>query len=250
MIAKIRNAGAEEVVQYGESWAEADAFLREGVMKGKEGAVYVPPFDHEDVWDGNASMIEELVEKPDVVICSVGGGGLFCGVQLGLERRGWEDVSVLAVETEGAESLNMSLKEGRVVELENIRSKATSLGAKRIADKAFELGQRDNVRSVVLSDAEAAMGCWRLADDERFLVEMACGVSVAVCYDGLLRKLLPDLTPESQVVLVLCGGSNITLEMLMMYRKKYGGIEKAMPDVGEIPSSVTAPDGFADSSTQ
>ncbi|KAL9102748.1 MAG: hypothetical protein Q9163_002145 [Psora crenata] len=243
MIAKIRTAGAEAVIQHGESWREADTYLREVVMREVHGAVYVPPFDHQHVWDGNASLVQELEERPAAMVCSVGGGGLFCGVQIGLERRGWGDVDVLAVETEGAESLNKSLRAGSCVELDEITSIATSLGAKKVASKAFELGSRGNVKSVVLSDAEAAMGCWRLADDERFLVEPACGVSVAVCYEGRLKKMMPHLNPESKVVIVLCGGSNATLEMLVEYRRTYGSVEKILPNVGEIASSLTAPNG-------
>ncbi|KAL8962255.1 MAG: hypothetical protein Q9183_005184, partial [Haloplaca sp. 2 TL-2023] len=97
--------------------------------------------------------------------------------------------------------------------------------------------------SAVLGDAEAAMGCWRLADDERIIVEAACGLNVAVCYDGRLKELLPDLAPESKVVIVICGGSNITLETLVQYREEYGWLEKTTTDDGEVPSTWTAPDG-------
>lgn len=240
MIAKIEAAGATEVVQMGESWREADQHLRAEVLGRDANGVYVPPFDHDDVWEGNATMVQELEERPDAVVCSVGGGGLFCGVQIGLERRGWGDVAVLAVETEGAESLALSLREGRVATLPAITSIATSLGATRVAQKTFELAQKRNVKSVVLSDAEAAMGCWRLADDERLVVESACGVSVALCYDGRLKQLMPKLTAESKVVIVVCGGSNITLETLHEYRQKYGDVERKLRNV-HVPSTVTAP---------
>ena len=230
MVEKIRVAGAAEVVQVGETWKEADEFLRGEMMPSRQGrgqgegedGVYVPPFDHEDVWAGNAGMVMELEERPDVVVCSVGGGGLFCGVMQGLEQRGWEGVDIVAVETEGAASLAKSLQEGELVTLKEITSIATSLGARRVAERAFRYGQERNVKSVVLSDAEAAMGCWRLADEERLLVEPACGVSAALCWGGRLKKVLPNLTPESKVVIVVCGGSNITIEMLVEYRKKYG----------------------------
>ena len=241
MIAKIRTAGAAEVIQHGESWREADSFLRELVMDGRRNSVYVPPFDHKDVWSGNATIIDELVEKPDAIICSVGGGGLFSGIQLGLERRQWKDVKVLALETAGAESLNKSLRAGQLETLKEVTSIATSLGAKRVAPKAFEHGQRPNVTSAVLSDAEAAMGCWRLADDERMLVEPACGINAAVCYDGRLKKLLPSLTQDSKVIVILCGGSNITLETLMDYRRTYGCVEKNIPQVQDIASTIAAP---------
>lgn len=82
-----------------------------------------------------------------------------------------------------------------------------------------------------------------MADDERMMVESACGVSVALCYDGRLKKLLPELTKESKVVVVVCGGSNVTLELLMQYREKYGWIEREMTGNKGVPSTV-AVDGL------
>ena len=222
MIEKIKTAGATDVIQEGASWKEADEYLKGEILARDENGVYVPPFDHEDVWEGNASMIDELDEKPDAIVCSVGGGGLFCGVMQGLEKRDWNDVDVLAVETEGAASLARSLDEGRLATLDGITSIANSLGARRVAERAFFYGQTKHVKSVVLSDGEAAMGCWRLADEERLLVEPACGVSAALCWDGRLQKSLPNLSKQSKVVIVVCGGSDINLEMLLEYRKKYG----------------------------
>ncbi len=233
MIAKIETAGASEVVQVGETWKEADEYLRRELLfrrREVEDGVYVPPFDHEDVWAGNAGVVLELEEKPDVIVASVGGGGLFCGIMQGLEARGWGagDVDVLAVETEGAASLAKSLEARQLVTLEEITTMATSLGARRVAERAFQYGRERNVKSVVLSDGEAAMGCWRLADEERLLVEPACGVSAALCWDGRLKKVLPKLKPESKVVIVICGGSNVTLETLVDYRQKFG-IESSSP---------------------
>ena len=238
MIAKIKNAGATDVIQTGASWAEADTYLREELLGQDWSGVYVPPFDHEDVWDGAATIVEELEEKPDAVVCSVGGGGLFCGLMRSLETRGWEDVKVLALETKGAESLHKSLEKGELVRLEKVTSICTSLGATKVAEKAFEYGQRKSVTSVVLEDREAVMGCWRLADDERLLVEPACGVNVALCYDGRLKKLLPELTAESKVVIVLCGGAGVTLELLMEWRERFGLMERETTKDDEVPSTV------------
>jgi L-serine/L-threonine ammonia-lyase len=180
---------------------------------------------------------------PDAIICSVGGGGLFAGIIQGLDQVGWSNVPVLAVETAGADSFNTSLAAGKMVTLNKITSIANSLGASRVAEKAFEYGLRPNVRSIVLSDAEAAMGCWRLADDSLMLVEPACGVNVALCYEGRLQQALGrKLTPETKVVIVLCGGSNVTLDMLREWRQEYGYIEKTFHTNGEVvPSSWTAP---------
>ena len=260
MIAKLKTAGAYQVVQHGASWREADTYLREELLKIDPHGVYVPPFDHPEIWNGNSTVIDEVTwqlpallhgtsgtmnghaeEKPDAIICSVGGGGLFCGVMQGLEAAGWSEVPVVAVETAGAESFSAALKADELVTLPAITSQATSLGATRVAEKAFEYGKMKNVRSVVLSDGEAAMGCWRLADDERIMVELASGVNVALCYDGRLENALGRrLTKDLKVVIILCGGGNVTVDMLAQWRKDYAYVEGQIPAV-DAPSSHTAP---------
>lgn len=221
---KMRVAGATKVIQEGASWYECDQYLRETVIpKAKEAGeipVYVPPFDAEEIWDGHATLVDEIVtqigagKKPDAIICSVGGGGLFCGIIRGLEKAGLAEVPVLAVETKGAHSLALSLEKGKLSTLPAITSIATTLGARTVAPQAFVYGQRPSVSSIVLTDKDAIEGCVRFADDERIMVEAACGVTMSLCYGNKLRQFLPALTEASKVVVVVCGGSNVTAEML------------------------------------
>jgi len=225
MIEKLQAAGATEVVQEGKSWYEADRFLRETVIPsaeaGGEVAVYVHPFDAEEIWEGHSTIVDEIVSQlgpekspPDALVCSVGGGGLFTGIMQGLDKAGLPTVPVIAVETEGAHSLALSLEKGELSTLPAITSIATSLGARTVAAQAFTYAQRTSVRSVVLQDSDAMEGCARFADDERIMVEPACGVSVALCYGGRLREKLPTVSETSRVVIIVCGGSNVTAELL------------------------------------
>lgn len=164
---------------------------------------------------------------PDVIICSVGGGGLINGICQAMDDLNMHATTVLAMETEGADSLYASLQAHEVITLDKITSRATSLGCARVTDTTFKYAQRSTVRTVVLPDAEAAMGCWRLADDERIMVELACGVNVALCYDGRLERALGrPVRPDDKVVIVLCGGSNVTSKMLCEWRDEYAYIEK------------------------
>ena len=260
MIAKLRAAGATDVIQHGESWFFADAYLRNHVLKdvrekGEEDGVYVPPFDDKSIWEGISTMVEEIQRQlsdggtPDAIVLSVGGGGLFSGVMLGLDKVGWDHVPVLAVETKGADSLNQAVDAGRLVTLPAITSIAKSLGAIRVAEQALDYAQRPNVRNVVLEDAEAVMGVCRLADDERMLVEPACGVCIAVCHEARLRELVKGLRPESRVVVVVCGGCDVTVEMVASWRQEYaesfkqireGWVEQGKRERGVVvPCDVT-----------
>jgi len=154
-----------------------------------------------------------------------------------MERVGWgSEVQILAVETRGADSLYQSSQAGELLTLPGITSIATSLGAVRVCKKAFGLLSRKNVTSLALEDAEAAMGCWRLADDERIIVEPACGVSVALAYDGRLRSFLRGgVDKTKKVVIIVCGGSKINLDTLVRYKQRYG--ERAR-ELGEVWASM------------
>lgn len=65
-------------------------------------------------------MKESLPSKPGVIVLSVGGGGMLCGVVQGLREVGWSDVPIIAMETKGAHSLNAAIKEGKLVTLPEI----------------------------------------------------------------------------------------------------------------------------------
>jgi L-serine/L-threonine ammonia-lyase len=231
MISKLRSAGASDIIQYGASWAEADAHLREIVIPEAEvrgeRAVYVHPFDGEAIWEGHSTLIDELVDDGmgdmKAVVCSVGGGGLFCGVIQGLERHDLlAKTTVVALETEGADSLNTSVKRKELVTLDAITSIATSLGARRVAERCYEYATREgnNVVCATLTDSEAVLGCIELAEWERLLVEPACGINVGACMNGKLKQLLPDLKEEDKVVVIVCGGSNVNIDMMAQWKKE------------------------------
>lgn len=242
MMAKLRLLGAE-VVRTGAHWAEADAYLRGELLAKDPTGVYVPPFDHPHLWEGASTIVEELAPQlaalgvpqgPDGIVCNCGGGGLLSGVMDGVERvsaqEGWSSrpkPEVLVVETVGAESLHASVQAGELVTLPAITSIATSLGAPTVARQAYEWSKKEHLTSIVVTDAEAVMGSVKLANDALLLVEAACGATIAPVYNGDLRKWLgKGLSDEEwskkNVVLIVCGGANISLGILRGYQEKYG----------------------------
>lgn len=200
--ALIRQYNAEVVV-HGDAWHEANALAQ--AMLGPADA-FLHPFDDPLLWDGHASLIDEAVRagvEPDAVVLAVGGGGLFSGVVEGLCRNNLDDVTVIATETIGADSFAQSLEQGRRVELDAITSVATSLGARQVSARAFELAMQHPVHSIVVSDHDALNACRRFLDDHRILVEPACGAALATIYGQA-----PVLEEFDQVLVVVCGGGN------------------------------------------
>ncbi|MBM3803590.1 MAG: pyridoxal-phosphate dependent enzyme [Acidimicrobiia bacterium] len=205
-----------QVIVHGPSWHEANA-LALSMLEGSD--AYIHPFDDPLLWAGHASMIDEVALaglKPEAVVLSVGGGGLLAGVVQGLQRNGLNRVPVLAVETEGADSLHQSLAAGRLVDLERITSVASTLGAKRVCDRAFECAQEHPIRSIVVSDRLALSACERFLDDHRLLVEPACGASLALAYDRS-----SELAGFETVLFIVCGGATATIDQIRQWSAKY-----------------------------
>lgn len=204
------------VLVHGLVWDEADCMARSKVRDGQ--VCYVPPFDHPDLWAGHASVITECAQqgpKPDVVVVSVGGGGLMCGVLQGMHAVGWGDVPLLAVETDGAASLKAAVEHGGPVAIEAITSIAKTLGALKVAAAAWEWTTRHPIENILVSDRQAVTACTYFADESRNLVEPACGAALAVAYE--------QLSDAMRLLIVVCGGIGVTLQQLLAWQSETAG---------------------------
>lgn len=201
-----------EVIVHGASWQEANAYAQSLLGAGD---AFLHPFDDPLLWQGHASMIDEMARhghKPDAVVLSVGGGGLLCGVVEGLHRNGWHHVPVLAVETEGTASLHSALQAGHPVELAAVRGVATSLGARRVCDQALTWAHSHPIQSLLVSDPAALGACEQFLSDHRVLVEPACGAALSVVYDSH-----PVLNAYASLAIIVCGGATTTIDQIRQW---------------------------------
>jgi L-serine/L-threonine ammonia-lyase len=211
----IRGEGAELLV-HGASFD--DAQVRALELVAETGAAYAHPFDDPAAWRGNATLVDELAEagvKPAAMVISVGGGGLLAGLVEGMHRRGWNDIPILAVETDGAASLAAAMQAGQVATLDRITSIATTLSAQRVCQRALDVTRKHPVMSHVVSDRDAVDACLRFADEHRVLVEPACGASLAAVYAAH-----PLLRGRDPVLAVVCGGAGVTREQLARWDRE------------------------------
>ncbi|MCI5056330.1 MAG: pyridoxal-phosphate dependent enzyme [Flavobacteriales bacterium] len=205
MIRKIEAYGATIHV-HGNHWAEADEYARK-IVENK-GAFYVHPFDHNIIWEGHSTIITEsmkVINEPEEIYVSVGGGGLLMGVLLGLEAAQW-NTKVFAVETFGANAFHQALEAGKPVTLEKISSVARSLGANRIPNDIFLKAQQHEVESILVSDKEAIQGCVRALDLFGSLVDPACGSVVSAVSKSEKKRLA-----------IMCGGRLMSHEKYVEY---------------------------------
>jgi L-serine/L-threonine ammonia-lyase len=246
---------------------DADQLARAIAVVDPKG-VYVHPFESLETALGHASIVSEIRDqllaagvpggRPDVVTCSVGGGGLLRGIIHGINTTIGEDPAfgspkprLVACQDFGAHSFGASFNqwltssegEGNVVSLEAITSQATSLGAKSCSAAALAAAiqyaqpgpvdvnptRAPYLSTVIVDDAISASACWQFDRDHELMVEMACGAALSPIYlptrilDTVLKATEAGREGEKlNIVVVVCGGSKVDREMLGMYESEYG----------------------------
>jgi L-serine/L-threonine ammonia-lyase len=131
-------------------------------------------------------------------------------------RNNWKNTAVITAETDGAASMKKALKEQQLIGLDKIDSIASSLGAKRVAEQAFEYAINKEVVAYSVSDGQALDACRLFLNETGNLVEPACGAALAAVYHNL------DVIQHLDSILVLvCGGSGLSLEQFNTYLKQY-----------------------------
>ncbi|KAM9329828.1 L-serine dehydratase/L-threonine deaminase-like [Gastrophryne carolinensis] len=224
-IQRVKDEGATVCV-VGEILDETIEHAKE-LVKNNPGWVYIPPFDDPLIWEGHTSLVKEIKEslpsKPGAIALSVGGGGMLCGVVQGLREVGWHDVPIIAMETKGAHSLNAALQAGKLVTLPEITSVAKTLGAKTVGAQTLKVAREHRVFSEVITDQDAVVAIEKFLDDEKMLVEPACGAALAAVYSNIIGKLQKEgkLSQDLlSVVIIVCGGNNITLTQLFHLKEQ------------------------------
>ncbi|XP_017272612.1 L-serine dehydratase/L-threonine deaminase [Kryptolebias marmoratus] len=226
-VERLKDEGANVII-HGKALNDSIEYGQQ-LVANNPGWIFISPFDDPLIWEGHTSLVKELErdlkEKPGAIVLSVGGGGLLNGVVEGLCRADWGDVPIVAMETVGAHSLNAAMKAGELVTLPAMTSVATTLGLLRVSARTMTLVGEHVVLSEVVTDQEAVKAVERFVDDEKILVEPACGATLAAVYSGVIKRLRDEGKLPRQlgpVVVVVCGGNNISMEQLQRLKKQLG----------------------------
>lgn len=197
-IALIERAGADLHVVPGEY---ANAFQAAQAYEAETGAMQIHAYDAPATVAGQGTCMAEWEDQglaADTVLIAVGGGGLIAGALAWL--RGAR--KVVAVEPETSCALNAALAAGAPVDVEVSGIAANALGARRIGDICFDLAQRFEAQSVLVSDAAIAAAQRALWQERRQLVEPAGATALAALMSGAYRP-----APGERVAVLVCGGN-------------------------------------------
>lgn len=194
-----------------------------------EGALMAPPFDHDDIIEGQASVAAEIAaqlpggETPDLVVLPVGGGGLSAGTARYFEGR-VDAQRFLMVEPAGAPSLKESLTAGRRVKLNKIDNFVDGAAVAEIGERNFEILRRFEPDQVMTVPENAiCLTMTRILNTEGIVLEPAGALSISA-----LEALDPEKLAGKSVIVVVSGG-NFDFERLPDVKERamrYAGTKK------------------------
>jgi threonine dehydratase len=177
------------------------------------GRTYVHPFDDPLVIAGQGTVgLEILHDCPQVtdVFASIGGGGLAGGVAIAIKSAN-PNARAWGVETVGADAMAQAVAAGQVVQLPAITSIAKTLGAPAVTERTLKIAQEYLESVTVVADDEAMAALKYIVERLKVFPEPASSCNLAAA-----ERLRENFTPDSHVVIVLCGG-NFSVDDLCRY---------------------------------
>lgn len=178
------------------------------------GAHMVPPFDHRDIVEGQATVAHEIIGQmpgdkiPDMVVLPVGGGGLAAGVTHYFAERGVQTRFVFC-EPAGAPSLRESLAAGKRAKLPKVDNFVDGAAVAEIGRETFRLLKEfsmDAVRLVPENRLCATMV--EMLNVEGIVLEPAGALAIDALKDFVRKEI------RGKTIVCVVSGGNFDFERL------------------------------------
>lgn len=229
-----------EVVLHGESFDDAFAAAME--FKEKSGATFVHPFDDPWIIAGQGTIGLELfnqLETIDDVLVPIGGGGMIAGIAIALKEMN-PDIRIIGVEAAGAQSMKLSIQEGKPNTLKSLSTIADGIAVKTPGKLTFEATKKFVDELLVVNDAEIAHTAYLLLQRAKILTEPSGAAAMA----AVLHKKT-NLEGRNVIPIISGGNANMgileqILEKGMMEEGLRARIAVLIPDMaGELKAIVS-----------
>ena len=200
------------VILKGNSYDEAHEYaVQVSVDEKRE---FIEAYNDEDVIAGQGTIGLEILEdvKPDIVIVPIGGGGLISGISFAIKSKN-KDIKIIGVESEKANAMELSIKEGKIVPYTSNDTIADGIAVKYPGNITFELVKKYVDGVVTVSDENIAYALFKLLEREKVLVEPSGAAGLAALFENKID------VKGKKVVIVLSGGNvNFLLLSNIIYR--------------------------------
>ncbi|WP_367565851.1 threonine ammonia-lyase [Lacrimispora sp.] len=171
------------------------------------GLTFVHPFNDLEVATGQGTIAMEIVKElptVDYILVPIGGGGLCTGVSV-LAKMLNPKIKIIGVEPAGANCMQESLRQGKVVELPTINTIADGTAVKCPGDRIFPYIQENVDEIITIEDSELIVSFLDMVENHKMIVENSGLLTVAA-----LKHMKAD---NKKVVSILSGGNMDVITM-------------------------------------
>ena len=194
-----------KVVLYGNVYDEACEYAMK--LAKEQGLTFVHPFDDLDVATGQGSIAMEIIKElptVDYILVPIGGGGLATGVST-LAKLLNPNIKVIGVEPVGANCLQESLKEGKVVTLPTVNTIADGTAVKTPGSKLFPYLQKNLDSIITVPDEDLIVAFLDMVENHKMIVENSGLLTVAALKQMNVK--------DKKIVSILSGGNMDVITM-------------------------------------
>ncbi len=221
-----------EVILFGENYD--DSYIEALRLSKERNLSFIHPFDDPDVIAGQGTIGIELISQhgksPDSIYIAVGGGGLIAGISAYIKSL-WPEIKIIGVEPEDANAMTRSLKENKIIELENVGLFADGVAVKKVGENTFEIAKKYVDKMITVNTDEICAAIKDVFEDTRSILEPAGALSIA----GMKKDIDNNHIQNKDLIAIACG-ANMNFERLRFVaeRAELGEYKETMLAV-EIP---------------
>ena len=236
-VERTKSYGAE-VILHGDVYDEACAHALQ--LAEEKGYTFIHPFDDPAVATGQGTIAMEIIKElptVDYILVPIGGGGLCTGVAT-LAKLLNPKIKVIGVEPVGANCMQESLKEGKVVTLPSVNTIADGTAVKRPGDLLFPYIQINVDDIITIEDSELIVAFLDMVENHKMIVENSGLLTVAALKHLNVKK--------KKVVSILSGGNMDVITMAsivqhgLIQRDRVFTVSVLLPDKpGELAKVAT-----------
>ena len=194
-----------KVVLYGNVYDEACEYAMK--LAKEQELTFVHPFDDLDVATGQGSIAMEIIKElptVDYILVPIGGGGLATGVST-LAKLLNPNIKVIGVEPAGANCLQESLKEGKVITLPTVNTIADGTAVKTPGSKLFPYLQKNLDSIITVPDEDLIVAFLDMVENHKMIVENSGLLTVAALKQMNVK--------DKKIVSILSGGNMDVITM-------------------------------------
>ncbi|MHA6684228.1 threonine ammonia-lyase IlvA [Mesorhizobium sp. A556] len=191
-----------------------DDCYRAALLFTKEaGAHMVPPFDHRDIIEGQATVGYEIAarmpgDKPDMMLLPVGGGGLAAGITRYFGEQG-RTTRFVFCEPAGAPSLRESIAAGKRVKLPKLDSFVDGAAVGEIGRENFRLLKGFSADAVhLIPENRLCATMIEMLNIEGVVLEPAGALAIDVLKDFPRKEI------KGKTIVCVVSGGNFDFERL------------------------------------